>query len=73
MFNDNPFDPETSVNDIVRRFPESVLVFKSLGVDACCRGTSSLEKAAHDAGITLDTLTAALEKVASEEPLSENR
>ncbi len=67
MQNDKRFDANMSVNTTIRRFPESIAVFNNLGVDACCGGASSLAEAALEAGITFETLIAALESGVSEE------
>jgi regulator of cell morphogenesis and NO signaling len=40
-----------SVNDTLRRYPESIAVFNHLGVDSCCGGGASLADAARKAGI----------------------
>jgi iron-sulfur cluster repair protein YtfE (RIC family) len=66
MINDTKFDAGMSVNTTIRRFPESVAVFNQLGVDACCGGANSLAEAALEAGITLETLLAALEAAVPE-------
>ena len=70
MHDDTRFDANLSVNATIRRFPESVAVFNELGVDACCGGASSLAEAAIDAGITLETLVAALEKAVTAEAMA---
>jgi iron-sulfur cluster repair protein YtfE (RIC family) len=66
MINSTKFDAGMSVNTTIRRFPESVAVFNQLGVDACCGGAKSLAEAALEAGITLETLVAALEAAVPE-------
>jgi iron-sulfur cluster repair protein YtfE (RIC family) len=66
MINSTKFDAGMSVNTTIRRFPESVAVFNQLGVDACCGGANSLAEAALEAGITLETLVAALEAAVPE-------
>jgi regulator of cell morphogenesis and NO signaling len=59
---DSPFDTQASVNATINRFPESIAVFKSFGVDACCGGASSLTDAARKADIGIDDLMVALEE-----------
>ena len=50
-----------TVNDVLRRFPETVSVFNNFGIDACCGGAASLEEAAHRDGAALVALLDALE------------
>ena len=50
-----------TVNDVLQRFPETVSVFNSFGIDACCGGAASLEEAAHRDGADLVALLDALE------------
>lgn len=58
-------DPSWSVNDVLLKFPATIAVFNTFGVDACCGGAQSLREAAAEGGIDLASLVAALEKVAS--------
>lgn len=50
-----------TVNDVLQRFPETVSVFNSFGIDACCGGAASLEEAARRDGADLGALLDALE------------
>ena len=54
----NQIDPTISVNDLVRRYPASLPVLSSLGIDSCCGGAKTVSAAAESAGITVDTLLA---------------
>jgi regulator of cell morphogenesis and NO signaling len=52
---------QTTVNDTIRRFPESVAVFKELGIDTCCGGAATLAEAAARKDIPLPELLKALQ------------
>lgn len=56
-------DPALSVNEILRRWPAAIPALNAAGIDTCCGGAASLEAAAHDAGVALDPLVAAIERV----------
>ncbi|MGK2962218.1 MAG: DUF542 domain-containing protein [Gemmatimonadaceae bacterium] len=45
-----------SVNDTIRRHPESIAVFNQVGIDSCCGGAASLADSAREVGIELDDL-----------------
>ena len=53
----------TTVNDVLRMYPETVSVFNAFGIDACCGGAASLHEAARRDGVSLAELVAALESV----------
>ena len=57
-------DTETTVNDVIRMYPESVSVFNQLGIDACCGGDASLAEAARRDGVDVETLLARLDAIA---------
>lgn len=40
----------TTVNEILRRYPEAVELLTGLGLDTCCGGAEPLEEAAKAAG-----------------------
>jgi len=61
--NATAIDTETTVNDIIRMYPESVSVFNQLGIDACCGGDASLAEAACRDGADLGSLLARLDAV----------
>lgn len=52
---------EMTVNHTIQRFPESVAVFKELGIDTCCGGGATLADAAARKGILLPELLKALQ------------
>jgi iron-sulfur cluster repair protein YtfE (RIC family) len=52
----NQIDPTISVNELVRRYPASLPVLSTLGIDSCCGGAKTLSAAAETAGITVDAL-----------------
>ncbi len=54
---------DLTVNDAVRRWPESVAVFNHFGVDACCGGALPVREAAVRAGADPDAVCTALLEV----------
>lgn len=62
--NATTIDTETTVNDVIRMYPESVLVFNQMGIDACCGGDAPLAEAARRDGVDLGSLLARLDAVA---------
>ena len=57
-------DTESTVNDVIRMYPESVSVFNQLGIDACCGGDASLAEAARRDGVDVGVLLARLDIIA---------
>ena len=51
---------ELSVNSVVSRWPATMPVFQRFGIDMCCGGWMSVERAAGEAGVRVDDLCAAL-------------
>lgn len=49
-----------TINQVLKRFPATVGVFSRFNMDACCGGARSLEQAAREDGVELETLLAAL-------------
>lgn len=58
-------DARTTVNDVVLAYPQTVSVFKTFGIDACCGGAKSLDEAARRHGVDLDALLHALYSITS--------
>ena len=58
-------DMGTTVNEVIRMYPESVSVFNQLGIDACCGGDASIAEAARRDGVDLGLLLARLDAVAT--------
>lgn len=56
MKTDLELSPETTVNEVIRRIPASVVVFSRHGIDACCGGTLSVAEAARRHGVEPDEL-----------------
>jgi len=63
--NATAIDRRTTVNEVIRMYPESVSVFNQLGIDACCGGDASLSEAARRDGVDLGSLLARLDAVAA--------
>jgi regulator of cell morphogenesis and NO signaling len=63
--NATAIDTETTVNEVIRMYPESVSVFNQLGIDACCGGDASIAEAARRDGVDLESLLTRLGAVAA--------
>ncbi len=53
---------QTTVRDLVGRFPQTRKVFEEHGIDYCCGGSQSLAEAARAVGMELTALTTAVEE-----------
>lgn len=53
-------DPEMSVNDVLRKYPEALDVLNAFTIDTCCRGEEPLSAAAAAANVSLEKLIAAI-------------
>ena len=62
--NATAIDTETTVNEVIRMYPQSVSVFNQLGIDACCGGDASIAEAARRDGVDVGALLALLDAVA---------
>ncbi|WP_135256573.1 DUF542 domain-containing protein [Thermus caldilimi] len=58
---------KTTVNEILRHFPETVGLLSGLGLDTCCGGAEPLEEAAKAAGQDPEAVLRALEAFLEEE------
>lgn len=56
-------DARTTVNDVLRAFPQAISVFTSFGIDACCGGSHSLAEAARRHGVERAELLAVLHAI----------
>ncbi|HHT9118884.1 MAG TPA: DUF542 domain-containing protein [Candidatus Hypogeohydataceae bacterium YC38] len=48
------------INDVIRKYPKTMKVFKDFKVDSCCGGGFSIEKTARADGVDLVSLLKAL-------------
>lgn len=55
-----PITPDSFVNDTLQRYPETMPVFNSFGIDTCCGGAAAIEDAAYRDGVDPEALLAAL-------------
>jgi regulator of cell morphogenesis and NO signaling len=53
--------PDLTVTELVQRRPDALAVLAAAGIDTCCGGAETLERAAADAGLAWDQLLARLE------------
>lgn len=53
-----------SVNEVIRRYPDTVGVFADAGIDACCGGAAPVAEAAERDGVELRALLEALRAAA---------
>ena len=58
-----------TVNETIRRFPETVAIFKAFGIDSCCGGAKTVTEAAALHGIDTAMLLEILEEAARGEPV----
>ena len=52
--------PEMSINDIIRKYPNTMGVFNRFNVDSCCGGARSLKVVAAEDKLDLQELIKAL-------------
>lgn len=52
--------PQMTVNDVLRRWPETIGPLNELGVDTCCGGADSLQEAAARIGVPVAALVSAI-------------
>ncbi len=48
------------INDVIKRYPETIGVFNTHRVDSCCGGGVSIEKTATRDGVNVEALLTAL-------------
>lgn len=48
------------INDVIKRYPETIAVFNKHRVDSCCGGGVSIEKTATRDGVDVESLLKAL-------------
>ncbi len=61
---ENKITPEMSINEIIRKYPNTMVVFNRFNVDSCCGGARSLKSVAEEDKVNLRELIDALEKAA---------
>jgi iron-sulfur cluster repair protein YtfE (RIC family) len=58
-------DPSWTVNDVIAKYPDTISVFNSFGLDLCCGADEMLSEAAKESEIDSEALMSALLGVAS--------
>lgn len=56
--------PSMTINEVVRKHPDTMKVFSRHGLDTCCGGHMKIDDSARNAGADLTRLLADLEEVA---------
>ena len=51
------------INDVIKKYPQTISVFNRFGVDACCGGGQGIERTATADGINIVALLDALNEV----------
>lgn len=51
------------INDVIKKYPKTVRIFREFEVDACCGGGHSIEKTAGAHGVDIEALINALNKM----------
>jgi iron-sulfur cluster repair protein YtfE (RIC family) len=59
-------DSKISVNEIIKRYPNTLPVLNVYGIDTCCGGEASIAVAAANANVSLETIVAALAEASRE-------
>lgn len=59
-------DATLTVNEALVRWPNAIAVLNVLGVDTCCGGGATLDAAAEQAGVRLETLLTAITETTTE-------
>jgi iron-sulfur cluster repair protein YtfE (RIC family) len=59
------FSAETSVNEIIRRFPSTLPVFARYGLDTCCMGALPLAESALKHDVEVEALLDEVRTVAA--------
>ena len=67
---DNEIRPDTTIGDLVVRYPQLRQRLETLGIDYCCGGKKPLEEAAEHAGQQWPTVLAALQQALESEQTS---
>jgi iron-sulfur cluster repair protein YtfE (RIC family) len=53
-------DPSWTINDVIAKYPETMSVFNSFGLDLCCGADETLSAAAKESELDSDVLISAL-------------
>jgi regulator of cell morphogenesis and NO signaling len=48
------------INDVIKKYPQTIAIFNRFRVDSCCGGGVSIEKTATRDGVDVDALITAL-------------
>jgi iron-sulfur cluster repair protein YtfE (RIC family) len=59
--------PETTLNAIVARYPETLPILQRFGLDTCCGGALPLRDAAQHHGLDVEEILRALDSAAKEQ------
>lgn len=51
---------EMIINDVIKKYPQTIAVFNTYRVDSCCGGGQSIEKTATVDGVDVEALLTAL-------------
>jgi regulator of cell morphogenesis and NO signaling len=57
-------DPSWTINDVIAKYPDTISVFNSFGLDLCCGADEKLSTAAEEAAIDSEALMSALVEIA---------
>jgi iron-sulfur cluster repair protein YtfE (RIC family) len=58
-------DQELPVNEVMKRYPETMGIFNRFGMDTCCGANASVTEAARRDGVDLDSLLEAIRDAVS--------
>lgn len=58
-------EPAMIINDVLRKYPQTIAIFHQAGMDACCGGAKSISESASAHGVSLPRLLEALNRAAA--------
>ena len=64
MTNGIAIDPSWTINEVIAKYPETMSVFNSFGLDLCCGADETIAAAANESEIDSEALMSALAKAA---------
>jgi len=54
------------INDVIKKYPKTLKIFKEFNVDSCCGGGAAIEQTAARDGIDIEKLLIALNELVKE-------
>jgi len=51
---------DMTINDVIKKYPNTIGIFNRFRLDSCCGGARTLEQSASEDGVSLEELLASL-------------